>query len=173
MIAHPTVTVRNAGRSLPGLRPLRTVEAELRPHELTYGEAVNRIQAEEKGAEPKGLIEQGLELGAGVAALAGGASPKRAEKTGEEIGKNNPISADERNANKNAEAAVEETKQKVEKVEEWGSELSHLLSRGSLENLGKIIAGGLLLLIAVVLFVRAMGGPSPSIVGKLPSVVGG
>ena len=163
-----TITVGNAGRSLPGVSPVRHLGTEQaaareaaewkRLHELGKAEGA-------EGAEPKGLLEQGIEAGAGLVAVIGGAP--NPEKVAEKVGKHNPVSADERTSSKKLEKSgkeiegkANEAKEAVEEVTEWPAELGKLLSKSSLERFGKIVAGAILLIVAVVLFIKIMGGPS-------------
>lgn len=157
-----TVTVGVAGRNLPGVRP---VEEELTPAQTkTYLEGIRR---KDQPAQAKGFLEQGIEAGTALGEIVGGVDPNAAVKSGEEVGTHNPISADEREASRKLEKSVKEgtelvngAEKAVESAGEWTSELSGLLSKESLLRFGKIIAGGLLLMFALVLFIKIMGGPS-------------
>lgn len=150
-----TVTVGNAGKNLPGLKPLDTVEEELASHgsrstaEL-FPEATRA--AKHENLEQLGLFQQGQE--AGLALLTGGQVPG---KNIEKLVKSSPLTEGEHAGVKGAESA----EKGIEAAADWTVELGKWLSPESLKRLGLIIAGSLLLIFAFFMIVHAMGGPTP------------
>jgi hypothetical protein len=142
-----TVTVGTAGRNLPGLVPLTTVEQQLASH--------GSIPPPKQKKKPDEIIpgEYSVPVIGGLLEGAAGFLQGGGEKTGDA-------------ANKAIEsvpggkAAIEAGKT-VENVGSWTDELGRLLSAESLKRFGLIVAGVLLLLFAALMLVHAMGGPTP------------